>query len=138
MFHLEILGARVTILLHDLPDARALEANIVRMGQHATSDSPQIYTLSRCRLSLLPAGVLRKLQIIGSQKGRNQVIRNPFLVGDIHTTARIELTGESSNERHERLKPVMAFRTGIVGSHEVCCNTKATGKSFTALSLIHI
>jgi hypothetical protein len=63
-------------------------------------------------LELLRCAVIRRQQSTGAVRHfpavfvlRNQVVRDPFLVGDIQTTAGIDLRGESSDERHERHPP---------------------------------
>lgn len=57
MFHLEILGSRFKVLLHDLSKGRYEKFCVVRLNQDSASHTPKIHALSGRRFAFLPAGI---------------------------------------------------------------------------------
>ena len=59
MLHLEILGLRLAIQLHDFSKRGIVVLGVVCINQHATSTPPQVHALGRGRLAFFPAGICK-------------------------------------------------------------------------------
>lgn len=70
MFHVEIFRSCFTILLHDLAKRQVEEVRVVRLHENPARHAPEIHTLSRCRIALLPAGICLKLDQV-THRSRN-------------------------------------------------------------------
>lgn len=57
MFHLEILGLRLAIQLHDFPKRGTVVLRVVGVNQHPSCTPPETHALGCGRLAFFPTGI---------------------------------------------------------------------------------